>query len=214
MKPAALRPELLLEPVATAGVLLPLPLTGAYDYKLPRGVNATRGLLVSAPLGPRGVLGVVWGEAEGAVGGNRLREAVPLEGAPSLPQKLCDFVDWVAQYTLSPPGMILAMVLRSGRAFEPQAPYFGNFRQRNDNFLRPTVLKPLGKGIEDGSGIVEARANDKRKAELFPVPGIIMPHLLCLSRGQMVQTGALLFVARSVRQLTRLGKATRKVRVS
>ena len=46
MKPAALRPELLLEPVAPAGVLLPLPLTGAYDYKLPRGVNATRGLLV------------------------------------------------------------------------------------------------------------------------------------------------------------------------
>jgi primosomal protein N' (replication factor Y) len=121
MKPAALRPELLLEPVATAGVLLPLPLSGAYDYKLPRGVNATRGLLVSAPLGPRDVLGVVWGAAEGAVGGNRLREAVPLEGAPSLPQKLCDFVDWVSQYTLSPAGMILAMVLRSGRAFEPQA---------------------------------------------------------------------------------------------
>jgi primosomal protein N' (replication factor Y) len=120
MKPAALRPELLLEPVATAGVLLPLPLSGAYDYKLPRGVNATRGLLVSAPLGPRDVLGVVWGAAEGAVGGNRLREAVPLDGAPSLPQKLCDFVDWVSQYTLSPPGMILAMVLRSGRAFEPE----------------------------------------------------------------------------------------------
>jgi len=58
----------------------PLPLSGAYDYKLPKGTNAARGLLVSAPLGPRQQLGVVWGAAEGSVGDNRLKEAVPLEG--------------------------------------------------------------------------------------------------------------------------------------
>ena len=50
-----------------AGVLLPLPLTGPYDYKLPSGVNAVRGLLVAAPLGNRESLGVVWGPAEGTV---------------------------------------------------------------------------------------------------------------------------------------------------
>src|SRR5580658_4764245 len=122
MKLAALRPagDLLLQPAPRAGVLLPLPLSGAYDYKLPRGTNVRRGLLVSAPLGPRAQMGVVWGAAEGSVGDNRLREAVPFEGHPAIPDKLCDFVDWVAQYTLSPPGMVLAMVLRSGRAFEPQ----------------------------------------------------------------------------------------------
>src|SRR5437868_4541677 len=120
MKTAALRPaqDLLFEPAPRAGVLLPLALSGAYDYKLPRGVNASRGLLVSTPLGPRDYLGVVWGEAEGAVGDNRLKEATPLEGFPALPENLCDFVDWVAQYTLAPPGMILSMVLRSGRAFD------------------------------------------------------------------------------------------------
>ncbi|HEX4301922.1 MAG TPA: primosomal protein N' [Rhizomicrobium sp.] len=122
MKRAATRPaeELLLQPSPRAGVLLPLPLSGAYDYKLPKGTNVSRGLLVSAPLGPRQALGVVWGEAEGGVGDNRLKEALPLEGHPALPAKLCDFVDWVANYTLSPPGMILAMALRSGRAFEPE----------------------------------------------------------------------------------------------
>ncbi|MBV9903167.1 MAG: primosomal protein N', partial [Alphaproteobacteria bacterium] len=121
MKHAALKPaeELLLEPAPRAGVLLPLALAGAYDYKLPKGVNASRGLLVSTPLGPRDYLGVVWGAAEGAVGDNRLKEATPLEGFPALPGKLCDFVDWVADYTLSPPGMILSMVLRSARAFDP-----------------------------------------------------------------------------------------------
>ena len=65
------------------GVLLPLPLAGAYDYKLPAGLNAGRGALVAAPLGNREVLGVVWGAAEGTVGDNRLKLAEPLEGAPA-----------------------------------------------------------------------------------------------------------------------------------
>ena len=51
-----------------------MPLAGAYDYKLPKGTNAARGLLVSAPLGPREQMGVVWGAAEargGSVGTGR-----------------------------------------------------------------------------------------------------------------------------------------------
>src|SRR5471030_392010 len=110
-------PEILEKPVV--GVLLPLPLAGAYDYKLPAGANAVRGALVSAPLGNREVLGAVWGAAEGTVGDNRLKVAEPLDGAPCLPGKLCDFIDWVADYTLNPPGAILAMALRSRGAFEP-----------------------------------------------------------------------------------------------
>src|SRR3954471_9506349 len=112
-------PEILAKPVV--GVLLPLPLAGAYDYKLPAGINAGRGALVSAPLGNREVLGVVWGAAEGTVGDNRLKIAEPLEGSPALPPALCDFIDWVAAYTLNPPGAILAMALRSRGAFEPEA---------------------------------------------------------------------------------------------
>jgi primosomal protein N' (replication factor Y) len=112
-------PEIAAKPVA--GVLLPLPLAGAYDYKLPPGVNAARGAVVAAPLGNREMLGVVWGPAEGVVGDNRLKVAEPLDGAPMLPGKLCDFIDWVADYTLNPPGAILAMALRSRGAFEPEA---------------------------------------------------------------------------------------------
>jgi primosomal protein N' (replication factor Y) len=111
-------PEILQKPVV--GVLLPLPLAGAYDYKLPPGSDAARGAIVAAPLGNREVLGVVWGAAEGTVGDNRLKVAEPLEGAPSLPGKLCDFIDWVADYTLNPPGAILAMALRSRGALEPE----------------------------------------------------------------------------------------------
>ena len=119
------RPDSLLTapamPGQAVGILLPLPLAGAYDYKLPAGVVAERGALVAAPLGTRESLGVVWGPAEGTVGDNRLKVAVPLEGAPALPAGLCDFVDWVAEYTMNPPGAILAMALRSRGAFEPES---------------------------------------------------------------------------------------------
>lgn len=101
-----------------AAVLLPLPLNGAYDYKLTG--NLKRGSIVSAPLGPRQSLGVVWGPAEGAVADEKLKQAVALPGDPALPEGLCDFIDWVAQYTLTLPGMVLAMALRSRQAFEPE----------------------------------------------------------------------------------------------
>jgi len=116
-KPAS--PEIALPAKLRAGVLLPRPLAGAYDYKLETALP--RGTLVVAPLGSTEMLGVVWGAAEGVVGDNRLKVAVGLEGGPALPAKLCDFIDWVADYTLSPPGAILAMALRSRDAFEPEA---------------------------------------------------------------------------------------------
>ena len=146
MKQSAYRPsdEVLLQPAPRAGVLLPLPLSGAYDYKLPKGTAVTRGMLVTAPLGPREQLGVVWGQAEGSVGDNRLKEAVPLEGFPCLPEKLCDLVDWVSQYTLAPPGMVLSMALRSGRAFEPEAMRIADVRgSETPNRLTPPRQRVL-----------------------------------------------------------------------
>jgi primosomal protein N' (replication factor Y) (superfamily II helicase) len=103
-----------------AAVLLPLPLASAYDYRLAAALG--RGTIVIAPLGHRESLGVVWGKAEGGVAESKLKEAIPLEGLPTLPPGLCDFVDWVAQYTLTPPGMVLAMALRSRQALAPQTP--------------------------------------------------------------------------------------------
>src|ERR1700743_2747154 len=122
MKDAALKSALPFGPNPRAGVLLPYPLPGPYDYKLPRDVEVARGLLVVAPLGPREALGAGWGAAEGGADDNRLKHAVPLEGNPVLPADLCDFIDWVADYTLNSPGVVLAMALRSRPAFEPDVP--------------------------------------------------------------------------------------------
>src|SRR5258708_2501302 len=102
------------------GVLLPLPLAGPYDYRI--GAPHERGTMVIAPLGPREALGVVWSDGEGKIDTHRLREAVPFAGAQPFPRTLCDFIDWVARYTLSPQGAVLALALRARQAFEDEVP--------------------------------------------------------------------------------------------
>jgi len=120
MKPFALKPDEEAAPAHRAGVLLPLPLSGAYDYatdeKLPRGT------IVAAPLGPREYLACVWHDGDGKVAAEKLKPIEQLDGNPRLPEPLCDFIDWVARYTLSPPGQVLALALRVPAAFEEEVP--------------------------------------------------------------------------------------------
>src|SRR3954451_7056888 len=54
-------------------VLLPLPLPEAYDYKVPPGFDLGEGDYVEVPLGPRHVLGVVWGPGAGGIADAKLR---------------------------------------------------------------------------------------------------------------------------------------------
>ena len=103
-----------------ATVLLPLPLDKSYDYLLPPGLVAKRGLLVRVPLGSRRLIGVVWGVAKGDVPPEKLKTAEPIDER-RLPQALCDFVDWVAHYTLSPPGAVLAQALRAQGLFDDKS---------------------------------------------------------------------------------------------
>jgi len=92
---------------------------GPFDYLLPEGIEATRGQVVLAPLGGRHVHGMVADEAaDEHFPAARLK---PIEGiVPGLvlPAALRRFIDWVAAYTLSPPGLVLRMALPAA-AFQP-----------------------------------------------------------------------------------------------
>ena len=56
----------------------------------------------------------------------KLREIIEVvEDVPPLPRVSLDFADWVANYTLSSPGMVLRMMMSAGRAFSPPAPRYG-----------------------------------------------------------------------------------------
>jgi primosomal protein N' (replication factor Y) (superfamily II helicase) len=102
------------------GVLLPLPLSGAYDYLVPDGMDVAFGDFVEVPLGSRSVLGVVWGVAKDDVPRGKLKQIeAKIEMAP-LPEISRRFIDWVANYCLSAPGAVLKMAMSITDAFRPE----------------------------------------------------------------------------------------------
>lgn len=102
-------------------VLLPLPFDAPFDYA-PGGLDLMPGDIVRVPLGPREVTGVVWdrGQATGkGVPASKLKAVLGRADAPGLSEETLRFVDWVAAYTLSPPGAVLRMVLSTPAALAP-----------------------------------------------------------------------------------------------
>ncbi|MDP6812108.1 MAG: primosomal protein N' [Alphaproteobacteria bacterium] len=119
----------LLPPVRRVHVLLPLPLTGAYDYAVAGEEPVAVGDFVAVPLGRRAVLGVVWGEgpadAEGAVADERLRPITARLDTPPMAAVTRRFVDWLAAYTCADPGSVLRMAISVPAALEPPKPRLG-----------------------------------------------------------------------------------------
>ena len=108
---------------ARVRVLLPLPLAGAYDYAVPADRAVAPGDFVVAPLGRTSVAGVVWdGAPDGTVPDAKLRALEAALDAPPMPAAMRRFIDWVASYTVSPPGAVLRMAMSVSAALEPPTP--------------------------------------------------------------------------------------------
>ena len=108
----------------SVSVLLPLALPGPYDYLLPEDLEAEVGACVVVPLGPRRLVGVVWGTAVGDVPAAKLKPVEAVLDVPMLPKDLRKLIDWVAAYTISPPGAVLRMAMRAPSVFEPEKPRY------------------------------------------------------------------------------------------
>jgi primosomal protein N' (replication factor Y) len=102
----------------TVRVLLPLPLADAYDYSVPPDLKVASGHFVVVPLGKRETAGVVWGDGLGEVPSHKLRDIAGVLPALPMADALRRFVDWVAAYTLSPPGAVLRMAMSVPSALE------------------------------------------------------------------------------------------------
>jgi primosomal protein N' (replication factor Y) len=102
----------------TVRVLLPLPLADAYDYSVPDALEVAAGNFVVVPLGKRLTVGVVWGEGSGDVPATKLRHIEALLPALPMADALRRFVDWVAAYTLAPPGAVMRMAMNVPSALE------------------------------------------------------------------------------------------------
>ncbi|GBQ23259.1 primosome assembly protein PriA [Acetobacter estunensis NRIC 0472] len=160
----------LLEPIAPrkrVSVLLPLPFPAPLDYAVPEVLagHLSPGDVVAVPLGGRRETGVVWEPTPlpadlafpvaPEVAASRLRPIRERLDLPPLSRELRRFIDWVAAYTLAPPGMVLAMCLRSHlRSIQGSAPTAGWVRQGDLPAglrltpARKAVLEALSTGAE------------------------------------------------------------------
>jgi primosomal protein N' (replication factor Y) (superfamily II helicase) len=94
-------------------VMLPYPFPGPFDYRVPPDLDPQPGDVVLVPLNRREEMGVVWDCAsDEGVPDRKLKPVAGIIDTPPMRPALRRFVDWVAAYTLAPPGEVMAMALR------------------------------------------------------------------------------------------------------
>ncbi|PPD46241.1 MAG: primosomal protein N' [Methylocystis sp.] len=105
-----------------ADVLAPVAVEAPYSYLTPPAMGLQPGDSVKIPLGTREAYGVVWSvEPAGAQRGN-LKTVIARLDRPPMSQKLRDFIDWLARYTLTPRGMALRLATRAAEEAAPETP--------------------------------------------------------------------------------------------
>jgi primosomal protein N' (replication factor Y) len=113
-----------------APVLMPgAPLSQTYDYIVPAGLEIEPGAFVLVPFGAQTRIGVVWDEALGGsdkpVDPKKMKTVAERLDVPALPLASLRFAEWISNYTLSPLGLVVRMMMSAQAAFEPVKPRFG-----------------------------------------------------------------------------------------
>lgn len=102
-------------------VLLPLAVESAFDYTAGSPVPPP-GSVVLVPLGKKFRTGVVWddaisgdtpGHSQNNVDISRLKPIADIIAVPPMTSQMRRFIEWVARYTMAPPGAVLKMALPS-----------------------------------------------------------------------------------------------------
>ena len=101
-------------------VLVPMPAERGYSYIVPEGADVVPGSIVQVPLGPRQVFGVVWDGVTDSVDPKKLKKITEVFDCPPLRDDMRRFIEWVSDYTISPPGLVARMALRAPAGFEAE----------------------------------------------------------------------------------------------
>ncbi|TAL30598.1 MAG: primosomal protein N' [Alphaproteobacteria bacterium] len=134
-----------------AQVLVPYPLSRAYDYLLPDGMEAQPGDYVRVPLGRRDTPGVVWTlDGKDNVDPAKLKHVQQKYAFEAMPQTHRQFLEWVARYTMSDLGSVLKMSLSAPEALQP--PKSANAYTLNENIPEklPAARQKIVNLLKDG----------------------------------------------------------------
>ncbi|MGC1496803.1 MAG: primosomal protein N' [Sulfitobacter sp.] len=103
---------------ALVSVLTTQPLGRALDYKAPEG-GCHLGAFVEVPLGPRKVLGVVWGPGKGDYDIKKIRHVIRVLDAAPMRAEMREFLTRAAAYTLTPMPAMLRLATRAPGLGDP-----------------------------------------------------------------------------------------------
>ncbi|SLN32446.1 Primosomal protein N' [Roseovarius albus] len=128
------------------GVLTAQPLDRVLDYRAPEG-GCFVGAFVEVPLGPRKVIGVVWGAGKGDYHKGRIRSVIRALDAVPMREELQVFLQRAADYTLTPLSSMLRLATRAPGLSNPpsmQKIYrLGSGRPSRETEARKCVLDVL-----------------------------------------------------------------------
>lgn len=100
------------------GVLTAEPLDRVLDYKAPAG-GCWLGAFVEVPLGPRKVLGVVWGPGRGDWDIAKVRKVNRVLDVAPMRLEMRDFLEKAGAYTLTPMSLMLRLATRAPGLSDP-----------------------------------------------------------------------------------------------
>ncbi|MFW5642146.1 MAG: primosomal protein N' [Roseicyclus sp.] len=103
---------------ALVGVLTPEPIDRVLDYRAPEG-GCLLGAFVEVPLGPRKVLGVVWGPGKGDYDIAKIRAVTRVLDAAPMRAELREFLARAGAYTLTPMSQMLRLATRAPGLADP-----------------------------------------------------------------------------------------------
>lgn len=107
-----------------AAILLPRAVNAPFDYRIPEGMQVVEGSYVHVPVGRKSEWGVVWKLLqETEVPPEKMKSITTLSGLPPMPSLVRRFIEWVADYTLTPVGNVLTMAIRVPTIFEKERAY-------------------------------------------------------------------------------------------
>ena len=120
-------------------VLTTQPLDRALDYKAPEG-GCHLGAIVEVPLGPRKVLGIIWGPGKGNFDYAKVRSVLRVLDVAPMRLEMRSFLEKAAAYTLTPMPAMLRLATRAPGLGDP-----------------PSMRKVYRRGPDEPDRITDAR---------------------------------------------------------
>lgn len=100
------------------GVLTAQPINRVLDYKAPEG-GCMAGAFVEVPLGPRKVIGVVWGPGKGDYDRAKIRSMIRVLDVAPMREEMQVFLQRAGEYTLTPLSAMLRLATRAPGLGDP-----------------------------------------------------------------------------------------------